>query len=905
MKKFLLTSYLFFLLTWVGAQNLELRIFDASSNDPVASATVDINGQTYLSNQNGIVELENPVGPLNLIIQKSGFKTQEFALNDIQGMNFYVINLESSRASNLIILDESQIQEENSSASVSSLLGAGRDPFLAAAAFNFGAVRFRVRGYQNNMSETLINNLPMTTLHNGRVPFNFWGGLNDVFRNNSTTLGLDHSEYTFGNLNGANNVDVSAGSQRQQTRVSYAISNRTYRNRAMVTHSTGEQKNGWSFTLSGSRRWGEEGFVEGTFYDGWSYFLGAEKKINDNHSISVSLFGSPIHRGSGSGSFLEVYDLAGTNYYNPNWGYLNGEKVSSRNWRTHEPILSINHDAKLSDKLSLNHSIGFITGRSGQSRVDWYNAPDPRPDYYRYLPSFYEGNENAVQEVRDLLLSNENALQLDWERLFDVNRNNQETFVSGTGEVVEGLRSLYAIKEDRQDLTKAMYSGYLLYDLNSVSQLNGGITAQYEQTHFFQSLDNLLGGDYWVDVNQFVEFVFPNDNDKIQADLNNPDRVVREGEAYGYNYTSNITDVDLWTSYSLKLKNIDFHAGAQLNYSSMFRNGIFRSGAFADNSEGKSETISFLSPAVKTGLTYKINGRNYIYANASYQEMAPNFRNSFVSPRFRNSVIEDLETQKAISGEAAYVHRSPSLKFKALGYYTRFRDITEVSSFFIDGVSSAFVNFISTGEGRTHVGTELSGEYKISSTLSAKFAAGIGQNYIDVRPVVDIIQDNTGEVLFTDETIYVKNFRLQGAQSAYTLGLNYNSPKFWYVNLNVNYFDHIYLDYNPLRRTVDAVDGIERGSDFYFQILEQERLEPGFTVDFFGGGSKKFGSHFVYLNVGVNNILNNQNLRTGGFEQTRLDTVDGTNTISGLSAFPSRYFFAFGRNYFINLSYRF
>jgi hypothetical protein len=470
---------------------------------------------------------------------------------------------------------------------------------------------------------------------------------------------------------------------------------------------------------------------------------------------------------------------------------------------------------------------------------------------------------------------------------------------------VEGLRSLYAIKEDRQDLSKVMYSGYLLYDLTNVSQLNGGITAQYERTHFFQSLDNLLGGEYWYDVNQFVEFVFPNDNDKIQADLNNPNRVVREGDTYGYNYTANVTDLDLWAAYNLNLKNIDFHFGAQLNYHSIFRNGLYRTGAFPDNSEGKSEVLTFISPALKTGLTYKINGRNYIYANASYQEMAPNFRNTFVSPRFRNSVIEDLATQKALSGEAAYVHRSPILKFKALGYYTRFRDITEVNSFFIDGVSSAFVNFISTGEGRTHVGTEMSGELKLSTTLSVKMAAGVGQNYIDVRPTVDIIQDNTGEVLFNDETIYVKNFRMQGAQSAYTLGLNYNSPKYWYVNLNVNYFDHIYLDYNPLRRTVDAVDGIERGSDFYFDILEQERLDPGFTVDFFGGGSKKFGSHFVYLNVGVNNILNNQQLRTGGFEQTRLETVDDSNTIADLGAFPSRYFFAFGRNFFVNLSYKF
>jgi hypothetical protein len=220
-----------------------------------------------------------------------------------------------------------------------------------------------------------------------------------------------------------------------------------------------------------------------------------------------------------------------------------------------------------------------------------------------------------------------------------------------------------------------MYSGYVLYDLNSTSQINGGVTAQYERTHFFQSLDNLLGGEYWYDINQFVERAFPNDNDKVQADLNNPNRVVYEGDTYGYNYTSNITDIDVWAAYNLTLNKIDFHVGAQLNYNSMFRNGEYKNGAFPDNSEGKSETVTFLAPSVKTGLTYKINGRNYVYANVSYQEIAPTFRNTFISPRFRNSIVEDLATQKATSGEAAYVHRSPLLKLKALGYYTRLRDL--------------------------------------------------------------------------------------------------------------------------------------------------------------------------------------------------------------------------------------
>ena len=56
---------------------------------------------------------------------------------------------------------------------------------------------------------------------------------------------------------------------------------------------------------------------------------------------------------------------------------------------------------------------------------------------------------------------------------------------------------------------------------------------------------------------------------------------------------------------------------------------------------------------------------------------------------------------------------------------------------------------------------------------------------------------------------------------------------------------------------------------------------------------------FLYLNVGVSNILDNRNFITGGYEQLRFDyeTKD-------VDRFPSRYYYAFGRNYFINLAMR-
>ncbi len=40
----------------------------------------------------------------------------------------------------------------------------------------------------------------------------------------------------------------------------------------MATASTGLMDNGYAFTVSASKRWAEEGYVEGTFYDAWAYY---------------------------------------------------------------------------------------------------------------------------------------------------------------------------------------------------------------------------------------------------------------------------------------------------------------------------------------------------------------------------------------------------------------------------------------------------------------------------------------------------------------------------------------------------------------------------------------------------------------------------------------------------------
>ncbi len=158
------------------------------------------------------------------------------------------------------------------------------------------------------------------------------------------------------------------------------------------------------------------------------------------------------------------------------------------------------------------------------------------------------------------------------------------------------------------------------------------------------------------------------------------------------------------------------------------------------------------------------------------------------------------------------------------------------------------------------------------------------------------------------ETVYSKNFYVPTPQQAYTIGLDYRSPQFWFVTANFNFFDKMYLSVNPIRRTENAVDGVPEGSELWHQIIDQTELKSQYTVDVFGGYSwlmnRKFHNlkkrTYLVFNVGVNNILDNRKIVSGGFEQLRFDFA-GKN----VNKFPERRFYAYGINYFASIGIRF
>lgn len=830
--------------------------------------------------------------------------TEETAVND-------TIEVPERPGFDLPVISIEDIEGGAESNDISSLLQGSRDVFVSTAGFTFGQARYRVRGYDNENTLVMINGIPVNDPETGRAFYSNWGGLNDATRMTVTHSGIGVAREKFSGIGGATNITTRASQYSPNTRLTYSNSNRSYAHRAMFTHATGMQENGWALTLSGSRRLAQmgQGYVDGTFYDAWAYFLSAERKINDQHSLGLIAFGAPSQTGRPGVSTQEAYDLTGNNFYNPNWGLQNGEVRNSRINNYHSPWIIFSHYYDPTPQVNIQTSAAYTFGKGSSTALNWFDGEkpfpgqfeghDPRPDYYRYLPSFYADDPNLFNLYTDLWQNNENFGQLNWDLMYQYNMKNlyTQTEVDGVaGNNIEGLRSKFMVEDRRNDRDQFVFNSFANAQINPQTHLSGGINISLAKTHQYKLVDDLLGGDWWVDIDQFA-LRDASDEDFAQNDLRNPNRLVTEGDRFGYDFTGNINQYEAFVQAEWVLPRWDFFVAGNLSQTTFWRTGHMQNGRFPENSLGDSEKQNFTNFGLKAGTTFKLTGRHYFTGNAAYLTRAPFFRNAYISSRVRDDLIPVLNSEKIMSGDVSYIVRTPTVKSRLTLFYSEFRDKTWSRSFYHEEFRT-FVNYSMSGVDQTHMGAELGMDINISSTLSMSLVGGLGDYIYSSRPTVTITRDNDRELLAEEKTVYWKNFKVGGmTHTAASVGMRYNSPRYWFIGTNLNYFDDIYLDINPDRRTEDALANYVESDPGWRDIIDQEKLENAFTLDIFGGKSWRIQRKYsINLNVSISNVLDNTDFRIGGFEQLRYDSND-------IDRFPPKYFYLYGRTFFINLAF--
>lgn len=951
MKKTIALAILGLLLSpKIHTQNIIKGIVvDSNSEKPLKDVVISTTNKVTNTNGEGFFQLIGlPNGNFTLTIQLTGYETQKFSVEltgntlDLGTISLYQNLIEQLDTSTISITDDELNSDDGFIDNIAGLLQSSKDVFLSAAAFDFSAAFFKPRGLDNANGKVLINGVEMNKLLNGRPQWANWGGLNDLQRNQVFTQGTSPNDKTFGDIAGATNITMRASAYREGGRISYASANRSYQGRVMASYRSGALKNGWSYAFLASRRFGNQGYVEGTLYDSNSFFASIEKQLSEKHSLNFNLIYAQNRRGRSTALTDEIYQLKGRRY-NPLWGKINGIVTNSRVREIIEPILMLNHYWNISEKTTLNSNVSYQFGFIGNTRIDnggtrlvTFNnqkaylggAKNPAPDYYQNLPSFFLQNENlSAFDFQQAFLARQeivNSGQLNWTDLFEANQIQSSL----------GYNSIYALQEDRVDDKQFSFSSILFTELNDNIRLNASTSYRSLNNETYAKIKNLLGGTGFLDIDFFAEENQASQNEQIlsniaQSDLQNPDRIVKTGERYKYNYQMNASVFETFIQAQFNYSKVDFYAAANFNSTSYQRDGVYENGYYpGSKSLGKSEKLTFTNYGVKSGLTYKINGQHLLNFNAAYLTKAPTIRNSFENPRQNNNVVNDLKSEKILTTDISYILRMPKIRAKITGYHSIFKEGTDINFFFTES-GSVFTQEVITNIERRNFGGELGIEFQVTSTLKLKGVAAMGQFTYHNNPNVYYASDDfANDVTFGDGTTKLKNFHVAGgSERVFQLGFEYRDPDFWWVGATANHFSNTFVDPSSLKRSdafaidfdlipdaVLAQGGNISGyayNDFNDavtkKLLRQEQFNDYLLVNISGGKSWKIGDYFIGFFATVNNVFN-QEYKTGGFEQSRRigyrDQIKEQNP-SKIPLFGNRYFFGNGTTYYLNFYIRF
>lgn len=941
------------------AQTTVFAYLKDADGKPVEKAQVSLKGEGNDVTADKIgyfqfVDLKS--GHYQVVVSKPNFetKTLEFDVTTEKRKDLGVITLYSTLTGadqGLVILDNAD-EEGSGQTSTVGLLQSSQDVFNRIASFDLGFYWFRPRGIDGRTSENMMNGVSMVKSDNGNVDFSNWGGLNEIVRYPEISANHSPSEYAFGGASGVIYKNTKASEYRKGFQAVYSITNRNYRQRVSLRYTSGMSKSGWAFTLMGAKRWAEEGIQEGTFYDAYGTYLGIEKKFNNNHTITFNAFASPFRRSTSSPNTQEVYDYRGV-HYNSYWGWQDGEKRNERVRQGFQPVLMLQDFWKINKKSNLWTSVSYQFGKDKGSRLDWQNAPNPSPTYYRNLPSYIaslnpavltadpnnlgslSGAYDAYQSAVNLWQSGDPSLtQINWNRLYA--KNMEQAPVTNYG--VTGKRAIYFQVNDVSDDKIWNAATHYTYNFTDKSRFILNLSYQNYKSDLYREVKDLLGADFAYNRDPFAATNNPGTSGLFNEGEENVAKKV--GDRIGYDYTFRRQEVKVNPGYKFSQGAFDVFVSGMFGYSSSNREGHFKHYLYAD-SNTKGADKNFWNYGLKGQIIYKINGRNFLVYNGAYFSQAPFLEDIFINPRLNSSVAPNLKNAIINANDLSYVVNTPFYKIRASVFLVDTQNETSVQRFFADGiqltdlgdtsgstdsntggqyVQSAFVTQVMSNVEKRNLGAEIGMDIKILPTLSFQGAASYGQYTYRNNPNVYFASDNIG--IFSNGLpytefgkAYIKNYKQGGTpQTALSAGLRYSSPKYWWIGANWNFLDNNYLDPSALIRSESFVQNGNSGTPYYNideaglrEILRQRKLPSAHFFNANVGKSWLFGKYYLLISASVNNIFDNTKYITGGFEQSRYVKYDsfGEDFDRSQTLFSPKYWYTQGRSYFVNLQVRF
>lgn len=556
-----------------------------------------------------------------------------------------------------------------------------------------------MRGFDNTNVAIMVNGIPVNDMENNTVYWSNWAGLSDVTKEIQAQRGVGATIVSSPSIGGTINIVTKGLEAKKGGSVIVEMGNDCY-NKELISYSTGMMSNGLSMTFLLGRSSGN-GYIQGTDFKMYNYFVNISKKITESHQLSITAFGAPQQHYMRSYALTNSqWEYVRTHYsgfshwsrYNPDYGFDNNKRQSNDYNVYYKPQVSFNHIWEISSKTSLSTTLygswGRGTTNSGESNSSIYSEE-----------SWY----GAIDGVLNLTFRNTDGL-IDYGMIENINASSS----NGSELVMTQLR------------TKIDWYGLLSSFKTSIGDhigFFGGIDARYYKGAHTNILVDLLGGEYYIDsARRNVDLQNnPNANDAWQsAHLGIGDVVHRDYD--GLVYHEGVFG-------QLEYVNNAFHAFASgtINYKNYRRYDRM----YYEESQSRSEMIGFLEGSAKIGAVYELGEFGNFYANAGYLTRAPQFKNGvFMSVNNSNIINLNAKNEKSGTAEVGYNFSNKYINMYVDVYYTEWIDKAMIKKGKMNNGKQYYMNM--TGVGSRHLGAEVEVKFVPMRWIEIRGMASLG-----------------------------------------------------------------------------------------------------------------------------------------------------------------------------------
>lgn len=677
-------------------------------------------------------------------------------------------------------------------------------------------------------------------------------------------LGLAESNYSGlfgqsgaqGGYAGADEFSTTEGVPINGGNVGVFFSGRGYLGgvRAAVHHAMSK---GWSMSLYASGRLGNDLYIDGVNQNSVDAALRLSHESASGGQFSVVALLQSGERGLRYGSTEEAFTLTRNRLYNPSWGYQAGEKRNSRVRRDTSPYLMLSFSADLGATTRMTLSAGGGFDSRSYSSLGWYDASTPRPDNYRYMPSYYANPAVAAAVAEEWRAGNEKYTQIDWDELYQRNRYSARGAIYALEDrVAQNLQSEVALR--------------FKSELNPSLSLHYALRARLLSSRNFKQMRDLLGALYHTDIDYFLldDDTFSH---KTDNDVRNPAHRIVEGDKFGYDYAlaENSLSAEFGLRYSVGRWAVC--ADAAISRERYYRKGFFEKELYAGSrSYGRSDVVNFSPYALRATLSYAIASQHHLQLGLLHSATSPESDDLFLNPQYNNRLTDNLTLQCHSSAEVNYRLSTPVVESSVTVFAAISTAERQVFRAY-DDLSATYCDVDIEGLATLRYGVEAAVRVKLSRNLSADATLAVGHYAYNNNPTVTLYSDVDNSVISSHSRSYMSGCRVGGApQIASTLGLEYLTYRGWAISCSAQVAAMRYVDASVIRRTERVARQASVSEEIYRSFLSQRRLNDVFTLDASVSRWFNIGQHRLSLTLSVRNLLGRDDIVYGGYESSRI-----------------------------------